>query len=415
MKKMVLFGLFVSFCCFATELKQDVMNKIKAVGQKPKIYNCSINSNYTHDLHLINDIATKGITNAILDWLISNGKSNDITYVMSGLPTPGEEANNTLQSRINIYTQNAEIADAFLKAMDKSSLVPILFQILEEDAFGTNAFVKRYTNWDDEEDDDEVKIGSYDGQPIKEETIDLYDISYLYICESFGMYINKNWHITLNSYKNSGFNRHRFPAKCDYAYYWWYDGRKYATNIWNDFYQCWQYEQSRPASRPTVLKQLAEEIAEMGISTLPIVKNAIQGGDTTLNLVLKALAERLKIGDITNMNYLTWYSQNERKYELPPCEGLWAAKAKILDTNFVNEIDGIFNTNINSRISDAYPGFMQLYADQINCFYTNHPSVPDYWYYKLPDDVLEVDDNVVLSIDRNVTNYNPRFLTPSAE
>ncbi len=67
------------------------------------------------------------------------------------------------------------------------------------------------------------------------------------------------------------------------------------------------------------------------------------------------------------------------------------------------------------RTSRARPGFMKTYADQMKCFYTNHPPVPKYWYYKLPDAVLEVDDKIVLSIDRNITNYNPKFLTPSAE
>lgn len=413
MKKIILLGLLSSFCCFATTLKQDIMNNIRVTAQKPEIYSRSVKSNYNLDFSLMNDISTKGLTNAVRDWLISHGRSNDIAYVMAGLPTPDEENNNTLHSRIAAFSQNAIIADAFIKNIDRSTLIPILFQILEEGAFGTNEFAKRYTNWD--EDSDEIEVGKYEGQPVQEEKVELYDVLYSYIYDGFGLYVNKNWHITVNSYKNSSFRRHRFPAKCDFAYYWWYDGRKYATNIWNDFYRCWQYEQARTTPRPTVLKQLAEEISGLGISALPIVKDAMQNGDTTLDPVLKALAEKLEIGGITNMNYLVWYQQNGSKYELPPCKGLLAAKTRISDTNFVNEIDGIFNENRIPRISDAYPGFMKLYADQINCFYTNHPSVPNYWYYKLPDDVLEVDENFVFDLDRNCTNYNPRFLTPSAE
>ena len=416
MRKIIFLLTLIALNCSAIELKQDIINKIKAVAQKPDIITYSPKSNQFFDLSFMNDVETKGLTNAVRDWLISHGRSNDIAYVMSGLPTPEEVSNDSLQSRINNMIQSAEIANLSLRYMEPSVLLPILFQILEEGSFGTNEYVKHYVNW--YEDDSEVKVGNYEGRDIKEESVNLYICVNDYIGNILMLDTSTNWKIMSIWSRFYGHCYSRAPST-DFPLYWWYDGRKYATNIWNDFYLSWQYEQARTTPRPTVLKQLAEEISGLGISALPIVKDAIQGGDTTLDPVLKALAERLEIGGITNMNYLSWYSQNGDKYTLPTCYGLAAAKTRISDTNFLNEIEGIFTTNVLGhtalRMYDEYPGFMQMYLNQMLSFYTNHPSVLNYWYYKLPDDVLEVDENFVFDLDRNCTNYNPRFLTPSAE
>lgn len=416
---MILLMTLISTFCSSAELLQDVMDKTKAVAQKPEIYiksPSSISSGAT-DSSLRNAIMANDYTNAISNWLLNNGvSSNDVALAKSGHLTSTEETNTFWETRFQTISQEAETADTFLRSIPSSTILPIIFQILEEGAFGTNEFVKKYTNW--YEGDEEPIVGFYFGKPIKEKNISVYRFLYKYIENAFKLDTDTDWHIMANCYRGDWDFESREPCS-DYVYYWWYDGRKYATNIWNDFYRCWQYEQARENPRPSVLRELAYEISGLGISALPIVSSSIQNGDNSLAPVLKALAERLHEGGITNQPYLAWYQQNSVKYVLPTCEGLEAAKIRITDTNFVNEIEGIKRPNIpgymSARLDNSWPGFMKVYADQINCFYTNHPSVPDYWYYKLPDDVLEVDDNVVLSIDRNVTNYNPRFLTPSAE
>ncbi len=414
MKKLFILLALITCGVMATELRQEVMSKIRIAAQKPTVYpvrnySSSLFDDFEPDDGLMAALMDNDYTNAISRWLLSKGRSsNDVELAKQGRLTPTEETNAYWEARINTLTQEAEAADAYLKAIPPSTLIPLLFQILEEGSFGTNETVNAYCNW--YEGDSEPVAFNYKGESIKEETVELYDIAGRYIFDDLKLETVGDWKIMsiAADVRLAGF-----------PFYWWYDGRKYATNIWNDFYACWQYEQTRANPRPTVLKELADEIACMGITLLPIVKNAIQGGDNTLGPVLESLAEKLEIGGITNMNYLVWYQQNGSKYELPACEGLEAAKLRIADTNYVNEFEGIFDPNIPGymtvRTSDAWPGFMKLYADQLKCFYTNHPSVPNYWYYKLSDDVLEVNDKIVLSIDRNITNYNPRFLTPSAE
>lgn len=414
MKKLFILLTLITVSVMATELRQEVMNKIRIAAQRPTVYparNASSTRNMlAPDDGLMAALMDNDYTNAISRWLLSKGRSsNDVELAKQGLLTPTEETNAYWEARINTLTQEAEAADAYLKAIPPSTLIPLLFQILEEGSFGTNETVKAYRNWY-EGDSEPVAFNNYRGRAIKEKTVELYDMAGGYIRDDFKLKISGDWKIM---------SIWGTPGTYDLPYYWWYDGRKYATNIWNDFYACWQYEQTRVNPRPTVLKELADEIACMGITLLPIVKNAIQGGDNTLGPVLESLSEKLEIGGITNMNYLVWYQQNGSKYELPACEGLEAAKLRIADTNYVNEFEGILRPNIPGymtvRTDHAWPGFMKLYGDQLKCFYTNHPTVPNYWYYKLPDDVLEVDDKIVLSIDRNITNFNPRFLTPSAE
>lgn len=417
MKKTLILLTLITFGVMATELRQEVMSKIRIAAQKPTIYTESYRSSFMlnrvydsfDETNMANIVIAEGITNAIYKLMLANGfSSNDIALAIAGQPTSSERTNAYWEARINTLTQEAEAADAYLKAIPPSTLIPLIFQILEEGSFGTNETVKAYCNW--YEGDSEPVAFNYNGESIKEEIVRLYGAASGYIFDDFKLKTSGDWKIM---------SIWGTPGICDFPYYWWYDGRKYATNIWNDFYACWQYEQTRANPRPTVLKQLADEIACMGITLLPIVKDAIQGGDNTLGPVLESLAEKLEIGGITNMNYMAWYQQNGSKYELPACEGLEAAKLRIADTNYVNEFEGIYYPNIPGymtvRTSRARPGFMKIYADQLKCFYTNHPFVPDYWYYKLPDDVLEVDDKIVLSIDRNITNFNPRFLTPSAE
>lgn len=422
MKKLFILLTLITVSVMATELRQEVMNKIRIAAQRPTVYparNASSTRNMlAPDDGLMAALMDNDYTNAISRWLLSKGRSsNDVELAKQGLLTPTEETNAYWEARINTLTQEAEAADAYLKAIPPSTLIPLLFQILEEGSFGTNETVKAYCNW--YEGDDEPVVFNYKGRSTKEKTVRLYVATSRYIFNDLKLETYDDWKIMAIWSKNAGKCESKEPAPGDFPFYWWYDGRKYATNIWNDFYTCWQYEQTRDNPRPTVLKELADEIACMGITLLPIVKDAIQGGDNTLSTLLESMAEKLEIGGITNMNYLAWYQQNGSKYELPACEGLEAAKLRIADTNYVNEFEGIFNFDIPGhttvRTSRAWPGYMKIYADQLKCFYTNHPSVPDYWYYKLPDDVLEVDDNIVLSIDRNVTNYNPRFLTPSAE
>ncbi|MBO7446901.1 hypothetical protein J6U78_01045 [bacterium] len=315
---------------------------------------------------------------------------------------------NEIETKINEGT----IADQNIKSIPPNNLIPLLFEILEEGALGTNEYADFYCNW--YEDSETPCLGTYHGIKIRKGKNDIYGLACGYINKSQKVLTkSEDWYLT------ELWAKKYHPSTGSFPYFWWYEGRKYATNIWEDFECCWQYEQARTNPRPSVLRLLAREISELGISALPIVKDRIEHGDTTMGPVLKALAEKLEDGGITNSDFITWYYTEGSKYILPPCEGLEAAKARISDTNYVNELNGIITLGSPGhetvRLDDAKPAFMQIYLDQMLAYFTNRPPVPKHWYYKLPDDVLEVDKQYAYWLDRCSTNYNPRFLPPATE
>ena len=73
-----------------------------------------------------------------------------------------------------------------------------------------------------------------------------------------------------------------------YHYFWWYEGRKYMPNIWENWYSCWQDEKGREKPRELVLNQLSNEIAGFGYHIFPYLADAITT-DSTLTNVLFSL------------------------------------------------------------------------------------------------------------------------------
>lgn len=389
----VLIYFFIIACFSFAGLKEDVVNLLKAKANEPLI---------------IFDFDPKPLE--LSDELMSLAISNGFDYIRPMIWP--EHVSSNITHEIDRNFDIAKAADNVLRAMDPATLIPLLFQILEEGSLGTNEYVEVYSNWYDGS--QTQYIGTYGNIKITKERSEIYPLACGYINRAQRAYTkSKDWYLT------ELWAKYYHPSIASFPYFWWYEGRKYATNIWEDFERCWQYEQARTVPRASVLRLLAKEIAELGISALPIVKSKIENGDTTLDPVLKALAEKLEDGGITNSSFITWYNNEGSKYILPPCEGLEAAKVRIADTNYVNELNGVFSlgspVHKTVRLDDANPDFMKDYLDQMLAYFTNRPPVPKHWYYKLPDDVLEVDEGYVYELDRCCTNYNPRYLTPATE
>ncbi len=412
MKKIVLLVFLFCINSFGNILKENVMELLRCTAKKPSdlIFqednlssNCFVNCWTEMSPTLLHIVATSEFLNAMR--IIS---SNSVQII---------NINTNIVTEIETELECEKIADANLKSIPPSNLLPILFQILEEGSFGTNEFYKYYDKW--HECDEGEKITTYlpcvfsEVKIIKKQS-EIYSIARRYIREKLKLLTkSKDWYIT------EIWAKHHWPppSPSNFPIFWWYEGRKYATNIWNDFYICWQYEQARQSPREGVLDCLAKEIAELGISAIPLVKGAIDSGDNTLSPVLKALAVKLEDGGLTNQTFANWYSSNSENYILPACEGLETAKLRIADTNYVNELNGIFNVGSlgheTIRTDNSYKNYMQDYSREMLSYYTNRPAVPDYWYYKLSDDVLEFNSGIAFELDRNCTNFNPRYLTPS--
>lgn len=393
MKNVILYLFFfftITNIAFAG-LKEDVVGWLRQTAEKPIILG-----------------EKKGIE--LTPELTAMDSTNGLNAVFASL-FPDNISTNMYQE-IETKSSEGKRADQNIKTLLPNIIIPLFFEILEEGCLGSNEFVDVYCNW--YEDSETPCLGTYCGIKIRKGKFEIYPLACGYINKAQKTYTkSKDWYLT------ELWSSKYHPSTSNFPYFWWYEGRKYATNIWEDFERCWQYEQARTIPRSSVLRLLAKEIAELGISALPIIKSKIENGDTTMEPVLKAMAEKLEDGGITNSNFITWYNTEGGKYILPPCEGLEAAKVRIADTNYVNELNGIISLSSlghkTVRLDDANPCFMKDYLDQMLAYFTNRPPVPKHWYYKLPDDVLEVDEGYVYELDRCCTNYNPRYLTPATE
>ncbi|MBO7435966.1 hypothetical protein J6U76_08265 [bacterium] len=393
MKKIFLIISIITINAFCIDSQEEIMGWLINVSQKPHVWDMSKQASF--------ELWTTNLSNYAE---LANLRFGNVNLNQNGLTN--------INVDINRNENLACEADFNIKSVPPSFLLPLLFQILETGAFGTNEFYEYYDNWIDERDGEAIGICSK-GKVFKKQA-KIYAVTKRYIRESLKLLTkSEDWYIT------EIWAKHHWPppSPSNFYIYWWYEGRKYATNIWNDFYTCWQYEQARQNPREGVLDCLAKEISELGISAIPLVKGAIDSGDNTLNPVLKALAIKLEDGGLTNQTFASWYSSNGSKYTLPACEGLEAAKLRITDTNYVNELNGIFSIGSlghkTIRTDKSYKEYMQAYSREMLSYYTNRPAVPDYWYYKLPDEISNFTSRMAFELDRNCTNFNPRYLTPA--
>lgn len=151
--------------------------------------------------------------------------------------------------------------------------------------------------------------------------------------------------------------------------WFWYEGRKYLPQIWNDWYKCWKIESEREKPRSRILKELIDDIKTLSYHVAPYVSKAIKDGDKYL----------IKFYDgteytVENMKktYTEWWETEKGYYVLPECEGLDSA---------LKRIDGKDSAFSRQMIEN-----MRLWTKIAKNYYANQPIQPDYWYYRLDED-----------------------------
>ena len=103
--------------------------------------------------------------------------------------------------------------------------------------------------------------------------------------------------------------------------YFWYEGRKYMPEIWNNWYACWKDLNSCETKRGRIVFQLKGEIQEYTIFALPFVMKAYASGDKSLETILNYLrsASGLNSREISNEDFC---KNHAKDCELPPCIGV---------------------------------------------------------------------------------------------
>ena len=162
-----------------------------------------------------------------------------------------------------------------------------------------------------------------------------------------------------------------------YHYFWWYEGRKYMPNIWENWYACWQMENGRDNPRELVLNQLANEIAGFGYHIFPYLTNAIET-DSTLTNVLLSLRGPQHGGWIFE-DFSKWYRENKARFTLPECETL----KKAMERTSLDKMP----------ISKSNKDDMLRWQKNEEQFYTTNSFNNYYWYYKInsKEDISEED------------------------
>ena len=162
-----------------------------------------------------------------------------------------------------------------------------------------------------------------------------------------------------------------------YHYFWWYEGRKYLPNIWENWYACWQMENGRDNPRELVLNQLANEIAGFGYHIFPYLTNAIET-DSTLTNVLLSLKGPQHDGWVFE-DFSKWYRENKVRFTLPECETL----KKTLERTTLEKMP----------ISKSNKDNMLRWQKNEEQFYTTNSFNNYYWYYKVnaKEDISEED------------------------
>jgi hypothetical protein len=155
-------------------------------------------------------------------------------------------------------------------------------------------------------------------------------------------------------------------------YYWWYEGRKYLPEIWNDWYSCWQKEQSREKPRKVVFELLAEDLNQLSYHIAPFVYKAIKDGDGSLTNYFKGVKPVGGIFSRKTEPYTTWWEREQKNCALPACEGLDAASKRL------GNMEELFNEDMLKMI--------QTLSDAAKEYYSKPRGKTDYWYYNLVDD-----------------------------
>lgn len=163
-----------------------------------------------------------------------------------------------------------------------------------------------------------------------------------------------------------------------YKYFWWYEGRHYLPEIWNNWLNCWRLEQNLEKPRKTVEQELISEITGFGFHIFPYLYRELKLGDKSMNKVLKKLSEPAR-GSFKFEDFLTWWEKNQVKFSFPKPEGYDKVRSRLLL--------GPLSKN-KTLLRD-----MDRWQKNIKEFYTDPNNLKEnYWYYKIGDKNISAEE-----------------------
>lgn len=170
-----------------------------------------------------------------------------------------------------------------------------------------------------------------------------------------------------------------FMRSFDIALPWfWYEGRNFLPQMWEEWYECWKFESNRAKPRERILLALSNEANSYTFHFAPFVYEAIKAGDKTLEKYYKFdFLKKFEEPGSENDGFLARWEKNNDKFVFPKCEGFDSAEKRLEGKKTAFEQEQIDVIKEWCRKSAKY--------------YANPPAKPDYWYYRL-DDNYDYDD-----------------------
>ena len=303
--------------------------------------------------------------------IIASGKFPSWCWMIAVSPNSRHHLNDfgeNLADEAKRFHKDAEEARAYLKALPPKDVWWFTIKALEEQTFNGMKTTPRIKEIDEaaKKNGKKTMAESFskcnaDLYTAEAETL-LFDkcgLKFNYSYKSVAMYWTRKFNIPVISSPRA-------------MYYWWYEGRKYLPEIWNDWYSCWQKEQSREKPRKVVFELLAEDLNQLSYHIAPFGYKAIKDGDGSLTNYFKGVKPVGGIFSRKTEPYTTWWEREQKNCALPACEGLDAASKRL------GNMEELFNEDMLKMI--------QTLSDAAKEYYSKPRGKTDYWYYNLVDD-----------------------------
>lgn len=334
-------------------------------------------------------------------WVSILGKKHDREYS----EVEYEKKIATLNDAIFKDTDKANEARNYLNSLPPSMLIPAFYELRLEGKIRESVDYYKYIDLDETNEYDKASLlyVSKDYAIVREKR-DLDEVVIDHSrCEGFAegalvMMINPE----------ASFEGNLRP-------YWWLEGRRFMSEIWNDWYPCWQNEMSRKEPRGAVTKQLVKDIGCFGTFLFPYLNEAIKEGDDTLTPVLKEISYRTEVKLPPANEFCEWYSTNHFKYDYPHCEGIRKTIEKVKDPYILAELKCEDSYDDKEKYGDKWAfnklprKMLKQLLWQAEDYYKKREYPPDYWYYKLPDEADYEYPSEIPSFSGS-TNFNKGFL-----
>ncbi len=157
--------------------------------------------------------------------------------------------------------------------------------------------------------------------------------------------------------------------------FFWFIGRAYAKDFWEEWYACWTSEFKRHGAREPVLEGLARDYHTFEVFLMPFSYEALNAGDETLLFLER---DKAPLGHkVEKKEVLTWWEANKDAY----------------DRNLSAE-EGLEKALKNAESSIRYletdpkePEILKKWAEEIADYYKKpfDQREKDYWYYIIGD------------------------------